>query len=75
MTCLGQNAGDRARRRVVDNLLEHWDILCLQETFLSKQDLGQLSSLNPDFHGAGESTTDLSTGIVRDRIPGGVAIL
>ncbi len=72
---LGQSAGDRARRRVIDNLLDHCDILCLQETFLSKQDLSQLSSLHPDFHGAGEATTDLSRGMVRGRIPGGVAIL
>lgn len=50
-------------------------LLCLQETFLSKQDFGQLSSLNPDFHGAGEATTDLSMGIVRGRIPWGVVIL
>lgn len=67
--------GDRARREEVDNLLQNCDILCLQETFLSKQDLGGLNSLHVNFHGAGESTTDLSQGIVRGRIPGGVAIL
>lgn len=30
---LGQSAEDKARRIVVDQLLEHCDILCLQETF------------------------------------------
>ena len=72
---MGQCAGDKARRLVVDSLLVDCEILCLQETFLAKQDLDQLNCLNDNFHGAGESTTDLSLGIVRGRIPGGVAIL
>ncbi len=72
---LGHGAGDKAQRIVIDKLLESTDILCIQETFLAKQDLDQLNSVNNDFHGAGESTTDLSTGILRGRIPGGVAIL
>ena len=41
---LGQSAGDRAHRVVVDQLLEITDILCLQETFLAKQDLDKLLS-------------------------------
>lgn len=72
---LGQSAVDKARRIIVDQLLERCDILCLQETFLSKQDLDGLISNNSSFHGAGESTTDLSLGIKKGRIPGGVAIL
>ena len=56
-------------------VLQKCDILCLQETFLSKQDLGKLNSFNDNFHGAGESTTDLSLGLVKGRIAGGVAIL
>lgn len=60
---------------VVDNLLQKCDILCLQETFLPKQDLGKLNSFNDSFHGSGESTVDLTMGIVRGRISGGVAIL
>ena len=66
---------DKARCIIVDQLLEHCDILCLQETFLAKQDLKGLNSINDSFHGAGESTTDLTLGIRRGRIPGGVAIL
>lgn len=60
---------------VVDNLLQSCDILCLQETFLPKQDLGKLNSFNDSFHGAGESTADFTMGVVRGRIAGGVAIL
>lgn len=52
-----------------------WNILCVQETFLAKQDLDKLNTVNETFHVAGESTTDLSTGLVRGRISGGVAIL
>lgn len=72
---LGQSAVDKARRIIVDQLLEHCDILCLQETFLAKQDLEGLNSISASFLGAGESTTDLSLGIKRGRISGGVAIL
>ena len=72
---VGHSEADKSRRVVVDELLLNCDVLCLQETFLARQDLEGLSSVHDDFHGAGESTTDLSTKIVRGRIPGGVAIL
>lgn len=72
---LGQSAADKARRLVVDKLLEDSDILCLQETFLPKQELDKLNSVNSNFQGAGESTTDLSLGLVHGRISGGVAIM
>lgn len=72
---VGHTATDRSSRLVVDTLLGECDILCLQETWLAKQDLDKLNSLHTNFHGAGESTTDLSTRLVRGRIPGGVAIL
>ena len=45
----------------------------LQETLLPKQDLDQLNSVHDDFYG--ESTTDLSLGIICGRIPRGVDIL
>ena len=41
---------------------------------MAKQDLDKLNDLHPDCHGVGESTTDLSTKIVRGRIAGGVAL-
>ena len=71
---LGQGTGARAQRIVIDKLFEHADVVCLQETFLSIQDLDKLNTVHNDFHGAGESTTDLNTRILRGRIPGGVAI-
>ncbi len=42
--------------------------------FLAIQDMDKLNTVHNDFHGAGESTTDLNTRILRGRIPGGVAI-
>lgn len=42
---------------------------------LPVQDLEKLSCFNPKFLGVGESPTDLSTAVVRGRIPGGVAVL
>ena len=72
---VGHTATDKSRRFVVDKLLNECDILCLQETWLAKQDLDKLNTIHKDFHGAGESTTDLSMKIVKGRIAGGVAIL
>lgn len=46
----------------------------MKETFLTKQDLHKPNSIN-DFFGAGESTTDLSMGLMRGRIPVGMVIL
>lgn len=57
---VGHSAADKTKRLVVDALLDECDILCLQETWLAKQDLDKLNALHKDFHGAGESTTDLS---------------
>ncbi|XP_058650707.1 uncharacterized protein LOC131551670 [Onychostoma macrolepis] len=71
---VGQSDGDKARRMVVDSLLENCDILCLQETFLTMQDLDKLNFLNDNFNGAGESTTDLGMDLIKGRISGGVAI-
>lgn len=51
------------------------DVLCIQETWLSKQDLDSLNSIHPNYFGIGESTTDLRDKLVRGRIAGGVAIL
>lgn len=56
---LGQGAGDKVRRIVFDELFESADILCIQETWLPKQDLDKLNSVCNDFYGAGEFTTDL----------------
>lgn len=65
---VGRSETDISHRFVVEKLSETCDVLCVQETFLER-----LNSLHKDFYGAGESSTDLSTNIVR--IPGGVAVL
>ena len=47
---------------LLDN--ENIDILCLQETFLSKQDLSCLNAIHKDFQGIGASSTDIRDKIV-----------
>ena len=51
------------------------DIICLQETFLSKQDLSCLNVIHKDFQGVGTYTTDNSDKLITGHPPGGVAIL
>ena len=51
------------------------DIICFQETFYSKQDLGCLNTLHSDFQGIGVSTTDNRDKLLLSHPPGGVAIL
>ncbi len=50
-------------------------ILCLQETWLTKQDLGGLNTLHKDFHGIGEATVDTRNKILHRHAPGGIVIL
>lgn len=52
----------------MDKLLASCNRLCVQETFLSKQDLEKTNCLHKDFHGVGESTADLSSRVVRGGI-------
>ena len=72
---VGHSESDKSCRVIVDKLFERHDILCIQETFLPKKDLERLNMIHGDFHGVGESTTDLCEKVIRGRIPGGVAIL
>lgn len=51
------------------------DIVCLQETWYSKQDLATLHTLHKTFHGIGAVTVDDTDGLCRGHIPGGVAIM
>ena len=51
------------------------DIICLQEIWYGKQDLGMLNSLHREFHGTGAVTTDYRDNLSRGYPPGGVAIL
>ena len=54
---------------------ESVDIICMQETFLCKQDLGCLNAIHKDYQGIGTSTIDTRDGIVKGHPSGGVAIL
>ena len=51
------------------------DIMCLQETFLSKQDLSCLNVIDKDFLGVEASSTDLRDKLITGHPYGGVAIL
>ena len=51
------------------------DIVCLLETWYSKQDLATLNTLHKNFHGIGAATVDDTDGLRRGHIPGGVAIM
>ena len=42
---------------------ESVDIICLQETFLSMQDLGCINSIHKDYQGIGTSTVDTRDGL------------
>ena len=53
----------------------NFDIVCLQETWFTKQDLAILNNLHPDFDGIGQSTVDNTAGLRRGHAPGGVAIM
>ena len=54
---------------------ESIDIICMQETFLSNQDLSCLNVIHKDYQGIGTSTVDTRDGLVKGHPSGGVAIL
>ena len=51
------------------------DIIWLQETWFSKQDLEVLSSLHPEFHGTGVATIDYRDKLYKGHPSGRVAIM
>ena len=59
----------------IERLFKDSDIVCLQETWYTKQDLKHVNNLYDSFHGIGVSTTDYSDGIVHGHPPGGVTIM
>jgi exonuclease III len=65
-------------KRSVDNirdLCKIYDIIALQETWLTNDDLSFLSTISDDFSSTGVSAMDSSTGPLRGRPYGGVALL
>ena len=71
--CRGVNAIRPCLKSVLDE--SSTDIICLQETWLTKQDLGSLNSLHNDYIGFGAATVDRCDGPIYGHPPGGVAIL
>ena len=63
------------RNPAVISLLDHYDLILLQETLLTKQDIVALNSLSRDVQGAGVSSTDASKGIIIGRPSGGIGFL
>ena len=50
------------------------DIFCIQESWLSQQDLACINNLHSDFLGIGVATTDLRDGLLVGHPPGGVCV-
>ena len=51
------------------------DIICMQETWFTKQDLANLNALHPGVHGTGIATVDNRDELYHGHPPGGVSIL
>ena len=59
----------------ISDIVNTSDIICLQETWFSKQDLGIINGLNHRYHGTGVSSTDLRDSILMGHPPCGTAFL
>lgn len=59
----------------VRSLCKGAEVIALQETWLLPHDLAFLGEIDKDFSYTGKSAVDLSTGVLRGRPHGGVAIL
>ena len=57
------------------SLFDKCDILCLQETWYSTQDLANLNNIHSNFHGIGTATINYKDALHHGHPPGGVAIL
>ena len=75
--CRGLQLGTNCyyERLEVEKLLIYYDIICLQETWLSKQQEGDLKCMNKKFNAVANSPNDDSQGITVGRKKEGVAIL
>ena len=59
----------------IRELCDLYDVIALQETWLQDYDLNQLSLIDNRFYAKGISAMDTSTGVMRGRPYGGLAIL
>lgn len=51
------------------------DLIALQETWMLESEIPELGSVNSDYSYCGKSAVDISSGILRGRKYGGVALL
>ena len=74
---LPYNHKDLYKRPTVQMLLNDNDnaIICMQETWFTKQDFANLNALHPGFHGTGVATVDNRDELYHGHPPGGVSIL
>ena len=72
---LPKSAQNLLLRPDVASVLGNNDIICLQETWLARQDLHCINTISSNVHGIGVSTTDLRDGLLSGHPPGGVAVL
>ena len=74
--CRGLKLGSNISQRYeVEKLLDCSEIVCLQETWLSKQDSGDLNGLQSNFNSVSNSPNDDTAGLLKGRRKEGVAIL
>ena len=72
---LPKSKTDLLLRPDICDLLSCNDIVCMQETWFSKQDLVSLNCMHDEFNGVGVSTTDFNERLVAGHPPGGLAIM
>ena len=59
--------GFKSFEQHIDKLLCNYDIICLQETMLTKQECATLNCVHDDCYGYGVSPVDASLRIIRGR--------
>lgn len=72
---LPKSSSDLHLRAEIIDILNNNDVVCLQETWYSKQNLEAINAIHADFHGFGCSKIDYADGLISGRPYGGVAIL
>ena len=67
--------GFKSFQQSADALLSNCDILCLQETMLTKQECSVLNSFHDNYYGYGVAPVDETLGVIRGRPRGGGGVL
>ena len=67
--------GFKSFQQSAEALLSNCDILCLQETMLTKQECSLLNSFHDNYYGYGVAPVDETLGVIRGRPRGGVGVL